>query len=226
MASQGRPDARERLAALGEIATEIVHELRNALLVIASNAYVARQAAARGDPATAGATLERLERQTRLAQAIVDDVMALARDDALDRETVALAEVAAAARADLAASGADWRDAFDPADLRVHAHPGLLARLLHVLYENAVHAAAPRAPTVTTRATRADGRALIVVSDDGPGVPKEIAERIFDPLVTARPGGSGLGLALARRIAEAHGGSITLVDPAGPGAAFCIELPG
>jgi signal transduction histidine kinase len=50
---------------------------------------------------------------------------------------------------------------------------------------------------------------------------------VFDPLVTARPGGTGLGLALARRIATAHGGSIQLVDAAGAvGATFRLELPG
>jgi signal transduction histidine kinase len=66
---------------------------------------------------------------------------------------------------------------------------------------------------------------IIDVHDDGPGVPPDIAKRIFEALVTGRTGGTGLGLALARRIAAAHGGSIALVQPEEPGATFRIELP-
>jgi signal transduction histidine kinase len=155
----------------------------------------------------------------------VDDLMALARGEPLHSEPVLLAEVVVASRAELTPGAADWEDALEPHDLRVRAHPGLLVRLLHVLYDNAIHASAPRAPRITTIA-RADGaRVVIEVSDDGPGVPEPIAARVFEPLVTARPGGTGLGLALARRIAEAHGGSIVLLE-GGPGARFRVVLPG
>jgi signal transduction histidine kinase len=113
----------------------------------------------------------------------------------------------------------------EPHDLKVRAHPGLLTRLLHVLYENAILASAPRPPRVATLARAVGGRVSIDIADDGPGVPKDIADRVFDPLVTARPGGTGLGLSLARRIAAAHGGSISLVDTQS-GATFHLELPG
>ena len=68
-------------------------------------------------------------------------------------------------------------------------------------------------------------RTIIEVADDGPGVRADIAGRVFDVLVTARTGGTGLGLPLARRIAEAHGGSIAMVERAGEGATFRVELP-
>src|SRR5262249_6801446 len=121
--------------------------------------------------------------------------------------------------------GAEFEDAVLPTDLRVRAHIGLASRLLHALYENAIRAKSPHPPRVTTRAERIDGHVAIVVADDGPGVPADIAATLFDPLVTARAGGTGLGLALARRIANAHGGSIALV-PTNAGATFRIELPG
>jgi signal transduction histidine kinase len=217
-------EAKERLAVVGEIAAEVAHELRNVLQVISASAYVARQEAAKGDAAATVPHVSKIEKNARIAHAIVDDLMALARGETLHSEPVLLAEVVVSARADLPDGAADWVDALAPTELRVRAHPGLLGRLLHVLYDNAVQASAPRAPRIETSARADSGRVVIEVRDDGPGVPPEIADRVFEPLVTARPGGTGLGLALARRIATAHGGTIDLGH--GPGACFRIELPG
>jgi signal transduction histidine kinase len=220
-------DARERLAAVGEIAAEVAHELRNALQIISASAYVARQETSKGDADAALPHIAKIERNARIAHGIVDDLMALARGEALTLEPVLLAEVLLAARADVARGAAQWEDALDPRDLRVKAHPGLLVRLLHVLYDNAILASAPRPPRIVTRAALVDRpspRFLLEVSDDGPGVPAELASSVFEPLVTARPGGTGLGLALARRIAAAHGGTIELVARQS-GATFRIALP-
>jgi signal transduction histidine kinase len=225
-------ETRERLVVVGEIAAEVAHELRNVLQIISASAYVARQEVDRGDAGAARPHVEKIEKHARVAHAIVDDLMALARGEPLRSEPILLVEAVVAARADLAAGTATWHDLLEPHDVRVRAHPGLLARLLHVLYENAIHASAPRGPTIATVARTEAGRVVIEVGDDGPGVPESIATRVFEPLVTARPGGTGLGLALARRIATAHGGSIELLERLDPGragtsgATFRIELPG
>lgn len=218
-------DARERLAVVGEIATEVAHELRNVLQVISASAYVARHEAGRGEAPAALPHILKIEKNARIAHGIVDDLMALARGETLHSEPILLAETLVAARDDIEPSAAQWDDALAPHDLRVRAHAGLLVRLLHVLYENAIQACAPRAPVVSTRARVEGGRVLLEVADDGPGVPSQIRARVFEPLVTARAGGTGLGLALARRIATAHGGTIQLVEATG-GATFRIELPG
>jgi signal transduction histidine kinase len=212
-------DARDRLANIGEIASEIAHELRNVLQVISASAYLARH-----DPQAAAPHLAKIERNARVAHAIVDDLMSLARGDPLRAEPVALADIVTAAREDLDAS-ATWVDAVVPTTLHARAHAPLASRMLHVLYENSVAASAPRRPTIETTARVEDGRVVIDIADDGPGVPSAVAARIFEPLVSGRPGGSGLGLALARRIAAAHGGSISLLDSP-RGATFRVELPG
>ncbi|MGD0524729.1 MAG: HAMP domain-containing sensor histidine kinase [Polyangiaceae bacterium] len=218
-------DARERLAVVGEIAAEVAHELRNVLQVISASAYVARQEATKGDAPATLPHVAKIEKNARIAHGIVDDLMALARGEMLHSEPVLLAEIVVASRDDLTPDSAQWEDALKPHDLRVRAHPGLLVRLLHALYDNAIKASAPRAPRIATRARCSDGRVVIDVADDGPGVPAAIAARVFEPLVTARPGGTGLGLALARRIAAAHGGSIELLPGSG-GATFRLDLPG
>jgi signal transduction histidine kinase len=214
-------DARDRLLVMGEIAAEVAHELRNVLQVITANVYLARQ-----DPAASGPALLKIEKNARLAHGIVDDLMSLARGEAAHGEPTRIAEIMVAARAEIADGAATWEDAVTPVSLRARAHAGLATRLLHALYENAIVASAPRPPNIVTHARAEDGMVLLEVSDDGPGVPAALAETLFDPLVTGRSGGTGLGLALARRIALAHGGSISLVDPKGaPGARFQVKIP-
>jgi signal transduction histidine kinase len=213
--------AKERLAVIGEIAAEVAHELRNTLQVIAASAYLAKQ-----DPAGSLVHIQKIERNARLAHSIVDDLMTLARGEPAHAEPVLFAEIMVAARSDMAPGCATWSDQVTPPDLRVRAHPGLLTRLFHVLYENAIGACTGRAPTIITRAAGANGRVVIEVIDDGPGVPADIATRLFDPLVTGRVGGTGLGLALAKRIAAAHGGSIELSATSSAGATFRVELAG
>jgi two-component system OmpR family sensor kinase len=207
---------------VGEIAAEAAHELRNVLQVITSSAFVARQELGRGDGSSATAHVVKIERNAQLAHAIVDDLMALARGEALRCEPTALVEIVESARSDLGAA-ARFVDRIDPPDLRVCAHPALFARLMHALYENAVQASAPSVPTVTTLARSGADRVIVEVTDDGPGVPPDLVPRVFEPLVGLRAGGTGLGLSLARRIARAHGGTIALLDSAA-GATFRVEL--
>jgi signal transduction histidine kinase len=222
--SESELESREGLALLGEIAAETAHELRNLLQVIGSSAFVARQELGKGNALAALPHVVKIERSARLGHSIVDDLMALARGETLRREPALLTEIVEDARGDLG-EAARFIDAIEPVDLRPRVNSTLLARLLHALYENAVQASAPRAPTIATRARVEAGRILVDVSDDGPGVPPEMVSRVFEPLASVRPGGTGLGLALARRIAQAHGGSIALVASAG-GACFRVELTG
>jgi signal transduction histidine kinase len=212
-------DEHARLIAIGEIAAEIAHELRNALQIVATSAYLAKLS-----PATSAPHLAKIERHTRIAQEIVDDLMSLARGEPTHAEPVLLADVLVHARASLSEETVHYTDSLTPSALRVRAHPGLLARVFAVLYDNSVAVCAPRPPEIVTHAGNIGTRTIIDVSDDGPGVPGEIAQKIFVPLVTGRTGGTGLGLALARRIVQAHGGSIALM-PSEKGALFRMELP-
>jgi two-component system sensor histidine kinase FlrB len=207
----------QRLARLGELATGIAHELRNALQIVSANAYLAKQ-----QPERAPEHLKKVEQFARVAQQIVGDVLSLARDGGPAREPVSLAQVLAEARAELSHPEASFED--DVGHTRSMAHGGLLVRCFRIIYDNAIDACRPRVVHIKTEARSQGQRVIVDIVDDGPGVPQEAQSRIFEPLVSGRKGGTGIGLALALRIAEAHGGSLVLV-PSASGAHFRLELP-
>ena len=109
----------------------------------------------------------------------------------------------------------------------VRADPSLVHVVIANLVGNALDALAgsPIAgPSVVVRVERHGGTAQVRVADNGPGVPEGLRTRLFEPFVTGKPSGVGIGLALSRRIARAHGGDLVL-EHAGPGAAFLLTLP-
>jgi signal transduction histidine kinase len=105
-------------------------------------------------------------------------------------------------------------------NLRAYGKPGTLSQVIATLLDNAlVHGAG----TVTIRTSRTANSVVIEVRDEGKGVPAELVPRIFERSVSGKPGGTGLGLALARSIAAADGGNVVLVRP--KPAVFAVFLP-
>jgi signal transduction histidine kinase len=101
----------------------------------------------------------------------------------------------------------------------------LLEWTLEALVKNAIDALQGRAGTIILRVGAEQGMGEIRVIDDGPGVPREIRRSLFEPGITTKPGGWGIGLALARRVVEdAHRGALVL-EPTEKGASFVIRLP-
>jgi PAS domain S-box-containing protein len=78
---------------------------------------------------------------------------------------------------------------------------------------------------ITVALSQRGGEAIVEVRDTGPGIPRDMRERVFEPFVTTKARGGGLGLPIARRTAELHGGSLTLVSPPGPGTVMRLALP-
>jgi signal transduction histidine kinase len=204
---------REELWVLGELAGEAAHELRNALAVIGASATLLR--AAEGPQREAH--IAKIERNARLAQGVVDALMAIARGESIRGEPVALATAISEARRDVAT--VTWADDV-AADLAVRGSEVLLSRMFRVLYENAIQAGASR---IETRASRSGDVVTVDVLDDGSGVPEDVRATLFEPLVTTKKEGTGLGLALVRRVARAHGGDASLA-PSASGAHFRVTL--
>jgi signal transduction histidine kinase len=226
-ASRERLLQSEKLAALGTLAAAIAHEVRNPLAVIRS----AAQSLAEAAPSEAAETLRScrfmMEEADRLAS-LVNSLLAFARPARLTAQAVAAAELFD--RALLLARGPiesrqvriERREA--PRSAVASADPNLIAQVLAGLLTNAAQAA-PIGGEVKIECRAEDSTVELVVEDSGPGVPAALHDRIFEPFFTTRASGVGLGLAIARQITEAHGGSIRLGESSSGGARFSVILP-
>ncbi len=213
----------ERLSTFGQLVGSIGHELRNPLGVIASSVYILRSRV--GEDPRAHKHIERISDQVEAANRIITNLLDMIRDRPLARETVPLAEVVERAAASVKRPGevALRLEGMEgmPA---VEGDPVQLRQILANLLENAVHAASPSGQ-VWIRARRSGALVSIEVEDTGPGLDPSIRPRLFEPLVTTKARGVGLGLALVKRIAERHGGSVEYADRPGGGARFTLHLP-
>jgi signal transduction histidine kinase len=108
---------------------------------------------------------------------------------------------------------------------RVEGHPQKLRQVLLNLVKNGVEAAGPGGTVEVGLSRAGDGAAVVQVTDSGPGLPAEAAQKLFEPFFTTKPSGTGLGLAVSLGIVQAHGGTLQADSPPGGGARFTIRLP-
>ncbi len=197
---------------LNHVAMAIGHELRNDMLSISMHAHLIATRLP-GDPSAAA-----LARSAERARATVEDLVALARESREFTRTP-VSEAIAHAKHELKAN---WVDQFldDP---QVRCHGSLLARAISTLYRNAI-SMTPGTVTITTRVSSNAEGTIIDVEDSGPGVSPSVTTTLFEPLVSARPGGTGIGLAMCKWIVELHGGEVALLQGQ-PHAVFRIALP-
>jgi len=215
----------ERLATIGQFAAGIGHELRNPLGVVESSAFLVGRRLEQLHVSDASITrhMEKITTEVQRSTRTINDLLELARSRPLRRAVVDCRAFVAQAvpAANLPPGVAVAVDVAEGVPLDADADQ--LARVLTNLLINAGQAM-NGAGQVWIDAQREGKVTVLRVRDDGPGVPASVRDRIFEALFTTKAKGSGLGLALCRRIAEAHGGTVTL-DPSERGAVFRISIP-
>lgn len=211
----------ERLATFGLLGSAMAHELRNPLGVIQSSLYLIRQHDV-ADPDVLK-HLDRIGRQVERANRLIGSLLDLARDNPIQAQPVDVSKLVSEAISELDGNG-HTIDKSVPIAVTVAGDAEQLRQVLDNLLRNAREAVGPGG-RIHVAVEPADERIRLVVSDSGAGIHPSIAERLFEPLVTTKPTGVGLGLALSRKIAEAHGGTLVLTNGPLPGASFALELP-
>jgi signal transduction histidine kinase len=204
------------------------HELRSPLARMRAEMEVD---AAHPESAEPSVTAASVLAETVALQRLVDDLLLLARGDAEAQTAAAvpvdLDEVVAGPVARARAVGARV-DTSGVRPVQVSGSPGQLERLVANLVDNAARHARHG---VTVNLTESAGAAVLTVEDDGPGIDPADAERVFerftrlDEARSSGDGGAGLGLAIARDIAERHGGTLSLDPSSQVGARFVVVLP-
>ena len=231
--SQNLLERQEKLATLGTLAAGIAHEIRNPLTSLKARLYTLEKhlqivPAARKDTDIINAEISRLER-------IVQDVLSFARPSDPRLETIAadtlLREVQGLMAPDLESHALQLVVESNP-ELFIRADSGHLKQVLINLVRNAADAT-EGGGTVTLRARtdhiplagRETDAVILEVVDTGKGISPEIEKRLFDPFFSTKETGTGLGLTIAARIVEKHGGLLQYQTQPGHGTTFGVVLP-
>lgn len=221
----------ERLAGIGETAAMIGHDLRNPLQAMQYMVDLQKLRSERISPDQRASddwqevqTLcERMSEQIYYMDKIVSDLQDYARPIAPEREEVAISAFIEDVLESLPRSDG-VQIVTDVDDLVVTADSRLMQRVFTNLILNALQAM-PDGGTLTISAAASDGSVAISVHDTGVGIPEAMKDKLFSPLTTGKAKGTGLGLAVVKRIVEAHGGTITFTSEEEKGTTFIVTLP-
>lgn len=227
-AQEARLAHASRVNTLGEMASGIAHELTQPLTAILSQAQAARHLSRRGDVVALEPAMQGIADQAKRASAILERLRnwTLPAQDAdrVGELGTALQNVRLLLVPEAARRGVILRFDAVPLPVGIRGDQVEMEQIIFNLVRNAIEAASGQAGgEVSVSARRSGNQVIVDVTDNGPGVADDLRDRLFEPFVTGKPGGTGLGLALCQRLAERMGGEVRLV--AARPALFQLRLP-
>jgi two-component system, NtrC family, C4-dicarboxylate transport sensor histidine kinase DctB len=221
-----------KLAALGQMSAGMVHELNQPLTALRTLSDSAGILLDQGKRDDARANLRRIADMVDRLGRLTSRLKTFAHKSEAALAPVLLARIVSDAQATVGAELKDRNIALEvdvePAALRVLAEESAIGSVIVNLMRNAIDAMhdAP-SPRLKIRARAQNDRAIITVSDNGPGIRADILARLFEPFVTSKPAGAGLGLGLviSAQLVRANGGTLHAINREGGGACFTVNLP-
>jgi signal transduction histidine kinase len=222
----------ERLATIGETTAMVGHDLRNPLQVVTNNVYLLSKVLAESDDSRVAAEsqqlvkkLQAIDSQVQYMNNVVSDLQDYSRDLKPTRVETSVRGLLDDSLSTIAfPPDVEARISVEDEASKVIVDPIMMKRVLVNLVSNAVQAM-PMGGRLSLRVTRGNDITQIHVEDTGKGMTQDVATKIFQPLFTTKAKGTGLGLAVCKRLIEAHGGDITVESQAGKGSIFTIRLP-
>jgi PAS domain S-box-containing protein len=220
----------ERLAAIGQTAGMVGHDLRNPLQTITGELYLAKNEV---DSLTEGEvknnlqeSIHLIEEQTVYMDKIVSDLQAFVQPLKIDKKPINLKELVKNVLTTIATpNNISVQTQIEENSTQIKADIHLLKRVLINLVTNSVQAMPDGGKLTLTGRIKPEGQVSISVKDTGVGISDAIKNQIFTPLFTTKPRGQGFGLAVCKRVIEAHGGTISFESNAGGGTEFSIQFP-
>ncbi len=216
----------ERLSVMGETSAIVAHELRNPLVAIGGFARALRRNLGEDDPNRQYADI--ITDETARLERIIHDLLDFIRPQKMMRKTIEpdaiVHEAARKMRPTLESHGVALELDLQAGGAEVHAHPGEVQQVLQNLVFNAIQAQ-PGGGRVRATSRVLEGGVMIQVADEGPGIPGDVAEKMFSPFFTTKSAGSGLGLTICAQIIKAHGGVLRGENLSEGGACFSFILP-
>lgn len=213
----------ERLATIGQVAASIGHDLRNPLAVMQTSLQLLERRIESTPRARRHVT--RISNQISLCTMIISDLLELARDRPPELRPTLIGELVSEAAGAVPRTERVRLVLSLPGDIpEIAVDAGQVRQLVVNLVLNAVQAVGPEGQ-VEVRVWTTASELGIEVEDNGPGLPEEVAQRLFEPMFTTRSGGTGLGLVVCRRVVENHAGTIAAGNRENGGAIFTVKLP-
>jgi two-component system sensor histidine kinase FlrB len=225
---QAHAERQDRLAAMGQMAAQLAHQVRTPLSTCLLYAGQLNRRAL--DEEMRGRFSSKLLEGLRHTENLVREMLAFSRGDCFSLAPTRVGDLletaVAALRPRVARLGARlWVEAGDAAGVVFAGNRDALAGALCNLVDNALDHGGEGVQVSVSAILADDASLLLAVDDGGPGVPPGVRERIFDPFFTTRERGTGLGLAVVQAVVLRHGGSLRLAESALGGACFELQLP-
>lgn len=218
----------ERMVAIGETAAMVGHDIRNPLQSIIGDLYLLNEGFKEvqdgENKREMQESLDAIQENILYINKIVQDLQDYARPLRPDFCVVNLQSLFSNIFQTINLPKDIMLEIHAKSDLNVSTDPGFIRRALTNLINNAIQAM-PKGGKLTVTAFLIDNRVCIIVADTGDGIPDEVRDRMFKPLVTSKSKGQGLGLAVVKRLVDALDGRITFESEKGKGTEFFLELP-
>lgn len=216
----------ENMLVLGQMAAMVAHEVKNPLASLSGALQVLKSRRPAHDPEVA--VFDEMLGCVRSLDRLVQDMLVFAKPIRIDASAVGMEDIVRSALVLLENDESLKCHAVNlsvetPAPV-VRADPELVKNVFRNLFLNAAEAMRDTG-SIDVRIAQGDDACYVTVADTGPGIPPAVAGRIFEPFVTSKKGGTGLGLPIGRRILRLHGGDLDLVPTSAAGATFLVTLP-